>query len=214
MRWSTRLGFPRVWFSPSVAYALTTGQGLLPCLLRSSGLLRSPPASALLEASLSALGRLAAPSRRRMPGSILPPSSRRIAGRNMFRATRSQRGIVYHSPVPARSGRLVSPGRGIGSSCCRWTSVTTDRTDRGRSWTIRCRQFGVSSSLLLPLHQVGKLDSWEDFQDRQAMTLLTTRSTAGTTEPMSSAPTANGICSLAISPAPRRGILSRSSGTA
>jgi hypothetical protein len=54
-------------------------------------------------------------------------------------------------------------------------------------------QFGVSSSLLLPLHQVGKLDSWEDFQDRQAMTLFTTRSTAGTTEPMSSAPRANGI---------------------
>ena len=91
-------------------------------------------------------------------------------------------------------------------------------------WTIQCqyycfpciksvswihRQFGVSSSLLFPLHQVGKLDSWEDFQDRQAMTLFTTRSTAGTTEPMSSAPTANGICSLAISPAPRHGILSR-----
>ena len=33
-------------------------------------------------------------------------------------------------------------------------------------------QFGVSSSLLFPLHQVGKLDSWEDFQDRQAMTLF------------------------------------------
>src|SRR5208337_2530421 len=76
------------------------------------------------------------------------------------------------------------------------------------------RQFGVGSSLLLPLHQVGKLDSWEDFQDRQAMTLFTTRSTAGTTEPMSSAPTANGICSLAISPAPRHGTLSRSSATA
>ena len=74
--------------------------------------------------------------------------------------------------------------------------------------------FRSSSSLLLPLHQVGKLDSWEDFQDRQAMTLFTTRSTAGTTEPMSSAPTANGICSLAISPAPRHGILSRSSATA
>ena len=73
---------------------------------------------------------------------------------------------------------------------------------------------GVGSSLLLPLHQVGKLDSWEDFQDRQAMTLFTTRSTAGTTEPMSSAPTANGICSLAISPAPRHGTLSRSSATA
>src|SRR5208337_3781090 len=57
------------------------------------------------------------------------------------------------------------------------------------------RQFGVSPSLLLPLHQVGKLHSWEDFQDRQAMTLFTTRSTAGTTEPMSSAPRANGICS-------------------
>ena len=70
-----------------------------------------------------------------------------------------------------------------------------------------CGRFGVSSSLLLPLHQVGKLDSWEDFQDRQAMTLFTTRSTAGTTEPMSSAPTANGICSLAISPAPRHGTL-------
>ena len=80
--------------------------------------------------------------------------------------------------------------------------------------TIRCRQFGVGSSLLLPLHQVGKLDSWEDFQDRQAMTLFTTRSTAGTTEPMSSASTANGICSLAISPAPRHGTLSRSSATA
>ena len=75
-------------------------------------------------------------------------------------------------------------------------------------------QFDVSASLLLPLHQVGKLDSWEDFQDRQAMTLFTTRSTAGTTEPMSSAPRANGICSLAISPAPRHGILSRSSATA
>ena len=75
-------------------------------------------------------------------------------------------------------------------------------------------QFGVSSSLLLPLHQVGKLDSWEDFQDRQAMTLFTTRSTAGTTEPMSSAPRANGICSLAISPAPRHGTLSRSSAAA
>ena len=115
MRWSTRLGFPRVWFSPSIAYALTTGQGLLPYLLRSSGLLRSPPASALLEASLSALGRPAAPLRRRMPGSILPPSSRRIAGRNMFRATRSQRGIVYHSPVPARSGRLARGFIGGGS---------------------------------------------------------------------------------------------------
>ena len=79
---------------------------------------------------------------------------------------------------------------------------------------ILSRQFGVSSSLLLPLHQVGKLDSWEDFQDRQAMTLFTTRSTAGTTEPMSSAPRENGICSLAISPAPRHGILSRSSATA
>src|SRR5271166_177959 len=75
-------------------------------------------------------------------------------------------------------------------------------------------QFGVSASLLLPLHQVGKLDSWEDFQDRQAMTLFTTRLTAGTTEPMSSAPTANGICSLVISPAPRHGTLSRSSATA
>ena len=74
--------------------------------------------------------------------------------------------------------------------------------------------FRSSSSLLLRLHQVGKLDSWEDFQDRQAMTLFTTRSTAGTTEPMSSAPRANGICSLAISPAPRHGILSRSSATA
>ena len=61
---------------------------------------------------------------------------------------------------------------------------------------------------MVPLHQVGKLDSWEDFQDRLAMTLFTTRSTAGTTEPMSSAPTANGICSLAISLAPRHGTLS------
>ncbi len=78
--------------------------------------------------------------------------------------------------------------------------------------TIRC-QFIIRRQLL-PLHQVGKLDSWEDFQDRQAMTLFTTRSTAGTTEPMSSAPRANGICSLAISPAPRHGILSRSSATA
>ena len=82
------------------------------------------------------------------------------------------------------------------------------------SWDNSVGQFRVSSLLLLPLHQVGKLDSWEDFQDRQAMTLLTTRSTAETTEPMSSAPTANGICSLAISPAPRHGILSRSSATA
>jgi len=55
----------------------------------------------------------------------------------------------------------------------------------------RDNSVGVSSSLLLPLHQVGKLDSWEDFQDRQAMTLFTTRSTAGTTEPMSSAPPLN-----------------------
>jgi len=31
------------------------------------------------------------------------------------------------------------------------------------------RQFGVSSSLLLPLHQVSKLDSWKDFQDRQTI---------------------------------------------
>ena len=100
--------------------------------------------------------------------------------------------------------------------------VWRDRADP--SLAIRCGQFGVSSSLsgqfgvssslLLPVHQVGKLDSWEDFQDRQAMTLFTTRSTAGTTEPMSSAPRANGICSLAISPAPRHGILSRSSATA
>ena len=98
------------------------------------------------------------------------------------------------------------------------TLFTTGR-QFGVSWTIRCQfiiigQFGVSASLLLPLHQVGKLDSWEDFQDRQAMTLFTTRSTAGTTEPMSSAPTANGICSLAILPAPRHGTLSRSSATA
>ena len=49
------------------------------------------------------------------------------------------------------------------------------------SWeTIRCqgRQFGVSASLLLPLHQVGKLDSREDFQNRQAMTLLPAKTTA------------------------------------
>ena len=84
--------------------------------------------------------------------------------------------------------------------------ITSDNS--GQFGVSSSRQFGVSSSLLLPLHQVGKLDSWEDFQDRQAMTLFTTRSTAGTTEPMSSAPTANGICSLAISPAPRHGILS------
>ena len=71
--------------------------------------------------------------------------------------------------------------------------------------TIRCQciitgQFGVSSSLLLPLHQVGKLDSWEDFQDRQAMTLFTTRSTAGTTEPMSSAPGQFGVSSSLLLP--------------
>jgi len=36
--------------------------------------------------------------------------------------------------------------------------------------TIQRGQVSVSLSLLLPLHQVGKLDSWEDFQDRQAMT--------------------------------------------
>ena len=90
--------------------------------------------------------------------------------------------------------------------------ITSDNS--GQFGVSSSRQFGVGSSILLPLHQVGKLDSWEDFQDRQAMTLFTTRSTAGTTEPMSSAPTANGICSLAISPAPRHGIRSRSSATA
>ena len=42
--------------------------------------------------------------------------------------------------------------------------------------THACRGYFQSSpSLLLPLHQVGKLDSWEDFQDRQAMTLFTMR---------------------------------------
>ena len=109
-----------------------------------------------------------------------------------------------------------------GRRCLRVSASLIPIVDNSVSaWTIRCQgqfgvrgQFGVSSSLLLPLHQVGKLDSWEDFQDRQAMTLFTTRSTAGTTEPMSSAPTANGICSLAISPAPRHGILSHSSATA
>ena len=103
-----------------------------------------------------------------------------------------------------RPGFRPRPGHDAGSCSPRSLRRSLDRTG----------QFGVSSSLLLPLHQVGKLDSWEDFQDRQAMTLFTTRSTAGTTEPMSSAPTANGICSLAISPAPRHGTLSRSSATA
>ncbi len=69
--------------------------------------------------------------------------------------------------------------------------ITSDNS--GQFGVSSSRQFGVGSSILLPLHQVSKLDSWEDFQDRQAMTLFTTRSTAGTTEPMSSAPTANGI---------------------
>lgn len=108
-----------------------------------------------------------------------------------------------------RPGFRPRPGHDAGSCSPRSLRRSLDRTGQ-----FGVRQFGVSSSLLLPLHQVGKLDSWEDFQDRQAMTLFTTRSTAGTTEPMSSAPTANGICSLAISPAPRHGTLSRSSATA
>ena len=145
------------------------------------------------------------------------------------------------SALKASSGNLEEMGRAGGSLVARQHDVVASSeklvalfssgvwgVPGGVAETIRCRfiiillplassqgrQFGVGSSLLLPLHQVGKLDSWEDFQDRQAMTLFTTRSTAGTTEPMSSAPTANGICSLAISPAPRHGTLSRSSATA
>ena len=123
-------------------------------------------------------------------------------------------------------GRLAAGGEGVGELIV--AEEQAEFLGDAKAGTIRCQtircqfiiiaslegQFGVSSSLLLPLHQVGKLDSWEDFQDRQAMTLFTTRSTAGTTEPMSSAPRANGICSLAISPAPRHGTLSRSSATA
>ena len=108
-----------------------------------------------------------------------------------------------------RPGFRPRPGHDAGSC-----SPPSLRRSLDRTGQFGVRQFGVSLSLLLPLHQVGKLDSWEDFQDRQAMTLFTTRSTAGTIEPMSSAPTANGICSLAISPAPRHGTLSRSSATA
>src|SRR5208337_85951 len=131
-------------------------------------------------------------------------------------------------PRPGRSsrGRGPSPGtplsRQFGVSSSLLLPLKTIREDNSVSVHHYCfpciksvgRQFGVSSSLLLPLHQVGKLDSWEDFQDRQAMTLFTTRSTAGTTEPMSSAPRANGICSLANSPAPRHDTLSHSSATA
>ena len=118
-------------------------------------------------------------------------------------------------------GRLAAGGEQVGELIV--AEEQAEFLGDAKAGTIRCQfiiiaslegQFGVSSSLLLPLHQVGKLDSWEDFQDRQAMTLFTTRSTAGTTEPMSSAPRANGICSLAISPAPRHGTLSRSSATA
>ena len=103
---------------------------------------------------------------------------------------------------------------GVSSSSGQFGVSSWDNSVSVHHYCFPWGQFGVSSSLLLPLHQVGKLDSWEDFQDRQAMTLFTTRSTAGTTEPMSSAPRANGICSLAISPAPRHGTLSRSSATA
>src|SRR5271165_3445219 len=90
------------------------------------------------------------------------------------------------------------PGRNPVSVSMPRRGIQEDENSPGRYRdTHACRgYFQSSSSLLLPLHQVGKLDSWEDFQDRQAMTLLTTRSTAGTTEPMSSAPTANGICSF------------------
>ena len=114
---------------------------------------------------------------------------------------------VHHYCFPCRQF-------GVGSSLLLPLHQVGDKSVSVHHYCFPCRQFGVGSSLLLPLHQVGKLDSWEDFQDRQAMTLFTTRSTAGTTEPMSSAPTANGICSLAISPAPRHGTLSRSSATA
>ena len=52
---------------------------------------------------------------------------------------------------------------------CQFIIIASLASSRCQFETIRCqfiirRQFGVSSSLLLPLHQVGKLDSWEDFR--------------------------------------------------
>ena len=148
-------------------------------------------------------------------GGLNPVRRTELGGREI-----RQEGGLGCADGPLR-GLAPEPGRSVGVLCGEHLGGG-DQLFPGRE-TVRCqgdnsvsvgRQFGVSSSLLLPLHQVGKLDSWEDFQDRQAMTLFTTRSTAGTTEPMSSAPTANGICSLAILPAPRHGTLSRSSATA
>ena len=164
------------------------------------------------------------PGRRRVPGIVAPDSwgarGAECLPRDVLRrsspATSPCDGTTAHrclchgtGPAPRKHAppQAVYPRRLMGV----WGFYRATWPIPGR---IFGRQFGVSSSLLLPLHQVGKLDSWEDFQDRQAMTLFTTRSTAGTTEPMSSAPTANGICSLAISPAPRHGTLSRSSATA
>ena len=116
--------------------------------------------------------------------------------------------------TPARSHSLThSEGKGM-LTVDDYGAIRRAHREIRCQFIILARKDEPAPDYALPLHQVGKLDSWEDFQDRQAMTLFTTRSTAGTTEPMSSAPRANGICSLAISPAPRHGTLSRSSATA
>src|SRR5208337_482898 len=79
-------------------------------------------------------------------------------------------GVVTHPPRKTRCRLLVQLYR---------TGLVTRRvpSERFQASAIllsRASWRDVSSSLLLPLHQVGKLDSWEDFQDRQAMRLFTT----------------------------------------
>ena len=160
------------------------------------------------------------PGRRRVPG-IVAPDSWGARGAECLPRDVLRRSSPATSPCDGTTARrCLCHGTGSGTTEARPPASSVPPAPHGglgglsRHLANSGPDFRSSSSLLLPLHQVGKLDSWEDFQDRQAMTLFTTRSTAGTTEPMSSAPTANGICSLAISPAPRHGTLSRSSATA
>src|SRR5208337_1143679 len=73
----------------------------------------------------------------------------------------SSRPRTLHS-LAAVSWRI---SRSPGTIRCQWNNSVSVR-----HYCFPWEQFGVSSSLLLPLHQVGKLVSWEDFQDRQAIT--------------------------------------------
>ena len=124
------------------------------------------------------------PGRRRVPG-IVAPDSWGARGAECLPRDVLRRSSPATSPCDGTTARrCLCHGTGSGTTEARPPASSVPPALHGglgglsRHLANSGPDFRSSSSLLLPLHQVGKLDSWEDFQDRQAMTLLPAKTTA------------------------------------